>query len=107
MMDNSGANKEKQKKPLQILRERLGGVPKALTALHKEQREIRKKLVETLKDGPKTVPEIVGITGLQAHHVLFFITGMKKYGQVVEEEEYEGYYKYALKQEVENKEKES
>lgn len=97
-MNKNNIKKEKQKKPIQILRERIGGVPKALTNKHREQRKIRKDILETLKEGSKTVPEIANQTGLQSHLVLWYITGMKKYGQIIEAEECEGYYKYALKE---------
>jgi hypothetical protein len=42
------------------------------------------------------VPEIHAATGIPADEVLWHLMAMKKYGKVVEREEREGYYEYAL-----------
>ncbi len=91
--------KKKEKKPIQILRERRGGVRKELIALNREQTKIRKQLLELLKDGPKTVPEISNQTGIPAHKALWYIVGLKKYGEIAEGDERDGYYEYALREE--------
>ncbi len=89
---------EKPKKPIQVLRERRGGVPKELAALRRDQSKIRKTLTESLHDGPKTVPELANATGIPSHTTLWYLMGLKKYGKVIEKEERDGYYEYALKE---------
>ena len=94
--------KPKEKKPIQILRDRRGGVPKERMENHRERTKIRKRITEALEDGPKTVPEIAKITGLPNHEVMWYVMGMKKYGEVAEGEERDEYYEYVLLKE-ENK----
>lgn len=56
----------------------------------------RKKVIGAMKDEPKTVPEIAGASGVAAHEVLWHVTAMKKYDQVLEEGQEGGYYRYRL-----------
>jgi len=92
--------KEKRaKKPIQVLRERRGGLPKELVERSRQQAKTHKLLTAALKDGPKTVPELAEATAMPSHEVLWKLMGMKKYGLVVEGEERDGYYQYALKNE--------
>ena len=88
-----------KKKPIQILRERRGGVPKALLDRNREQTKILKTLTAALAGGPKTPPELAEAVGMPPHEVFWWLMGMKKYGQVVEGEERDDYYEYALKEE--------
>ena len=90
----------KSKKPLQILRERLGGVPRERMERNREQITNRKNIVAALEEGAKTVPELAEAVELPSHEVLWYVMGMKKYGTVVEAEPVDGYFKYALVQEV-------
>ncbi len=90
--------KKKEKQPIQVLRERRGGVSKELIALNREQKQIQKKLLNSLKEGPKSIPALSKETEISSHKVLWYIVGLKKYGEVVEGEEEDGYYKYALKE---------
>lgn len=103
-MTENNNKKKPEKKPIQILRERRGGIPKELVALNREQTRTRKKLTEALKAGPKTVPEIADATDIPTHEAFWYLMGMKKYGKVVEGEERDGYYEYALKEEEEKEE---
>jgi hypothetical protein len=101
--EQAGTEKPREMKPIQILRERRGGVPKELVERSRRQAQAHKLLASALKDGPKTVPEIAKITELPTHEVFWYLMGMRKYGQIVEGEEREGYYEYALKPEKERK----
>jgi len=89
----------KQKKPIQMLRERRGGVPKALTERNRQQARILKQLNAALEDGPKTPPELADAVGMPTHEVLWYLMGMRKYGEVVEGQERDDYYEYALAKE--------
>ena len=86
------------KKPIQILRERRGGAPKDLIARSREQKKILGRLRDALQGGSRTVPEISSATGLDSRLVLFYVMAMKKYGEVVEGEERDSYFEYALKE---------
>ena len=88
-----------KEKAIKIIRERRGGVPKELLEHSRAQTKTRKKIIQVLKDGPETVPEIARATAMPSHEVLWKLMGMKKYGLVVEGEERDGYYEYALKKE--------
>ena len=97
--EQAGTKKPREKKPIQVLRERRGGVPKELLERSRAQAKTRKKISEALEDGPKTVPEVAKATAIPSHEVLWKLMGMKKYGLIVEGEERDGYYQYALKNE--------
>jgi len=86
-------------KPIKIIRKRRGGVRQELLERSRTQTKTRKRIVQALEDGPKTVPEIAKVTAIPGHEVLWKLMGMKKYGLVVEGEQRDGYYEYALKEE--------
>ncbi len=89
----------KQPKPIQVLRERRGGVPRELVERNRQQSAIRKRITEILQTEPKTVPELAREIELPSHEVLRYVMGMKKYGKVVEAEQVGGYFKYRLMEE--------
>ena len=89
----------KEKKPIQVLRERRGGVPKDLLAKNREQKRLVKRLKEALGGGPATVPDLAAETGIGTGKVLWYVMAMKKFGEVIEGEERDGYFEYALKEE--------
>lgn len=65
----------------------------------KEQQTIRKMLQQAMREGPLTVPELAEATGLPSDRVLWHVTAMKKYDQVVEAGFDGEYYQYALAEE--------
>jgi hypothetical protein len=89
----------KQKKPIQILRERCGGVSEELKTLTRVQTSIIKNLRISIKNVYRTVPEISKLTDIPSHEVLWYLMAMKKYGMIIEGEERDGYYEYTLKEE--------
>jgi hypothetical protein len=89
----------KERTPIQILRERRGGVPKDLLARNREQRRLLKTLRAALEGGPRTVPEIAAETGIESGAVLWHLMALRKFGEVVEGKEREGYHEYALREE--------
>lgn len=61
----------------------------------REEMLMRDKIARILRQGPMTVPEIALALGCPSHEVMFWVMGMRKYGQVSETElTDEGYYKY-------------
>ena len=91
--------KRTETKTTQIARQRRGGVPKELTELSREQARIHKKIREALEGGPMTVPELHAATGLPTDKILWYLMAWKKYGRILEDEQCEDYYKYALPKE--------
>jgi len=60
----------------------------------REEMLMRDKILQILNEGPKTVPEIAQALGCPAYEVMYWVMGMRKYGQVVETEEEDDYFKY-------------
>jgi len=65
----------------------------ASTARLKEQKQIIKAIRAQLQQ-PKTVPEIAEATGIPSHKVLWYVSALKKYGEVKEAEKDGGYFRY-------------
>lgn len=70
-------------------------------ALLKEQQGVRKTLSRVLQGEPRSIPDIAVATNLPPHEVLWHITAMKKYGEVVEDgmDDDFAYYLYRLAKE--------
>lgn len=96
-------DKEKAKERMALLKrlreERAESVARAQTLL-KEQKAFRKPLVEGMKGGPKTIPEIAAACGLPSEEVLWHVMAMKKYDLVREVGRDGDYYQYQLAEEV-------
>lgn len=93
-----------RKKPIEILRERRGGVPKKLLERHRQQAANRRGIVGALQTASKTVPEIAKETGLPPHEVFWHLMAMKKYGKLVEGQQRDDYFEYALAEASEQRE---
>lgn len=87
-----------EKTPLARLRESRGGVSEELKEYFKEQQRIRKALREALKYGPKSVPELAASCSLDKQATLWHVMAMRRYGEVVEAGERNGYPLYSLKE---------
>ncbi len=99
MSENEQADKvAKEKTPLAILRERRGGMSDELKEYFKEQQRIRKALRESLKGGPKSVPELASACSIAKAKTLWHVMAMRRYGEVFEASERNGYPLYALKE---------
>ena len=59
---------------------------------------MRRKILEALESGPKTVPEIAEVTGLISRDVLWWVMGCVRYNFVepTGETTSEGYHKYGI-----------
>ena len=89
---------QKKQRPVDILRERRGGISDSMKTFVKEQNRTKKGIREALKTGPKTIPEISAACGIESHVVLWHLMAMKRYGAVVEDGESNGYVLYILKE---------
>jgi Fic family protein len=81
-----------------------------LKALKEERRDIISKNMERLKkqnndtglikkmlkDESKTIPELAKETGIKSDLVLYYISTMKKYGEIVEAGHTGRYFRYSL-----------
>ncbi len=87
----------KPKRPIEILRERQGGISKELKEYFNAQQRIRKALKAALQAGPKAVPQIATESGLDPADVLWHLMAMRRYGEVTDGPEQDGYVLYRLK----------
>ena len=71
-------------------------------ALLKEQKAIRRRICQPMREQPRAVPELAELTGIPADQVLWHITALKKYGLVSENGMCGEYYLYQM---AEDKEK--
>lgn len=69
---------------LKRLREQHKATVERTQALLKEQKRIEKAVCSSIRERPKTVPEIAAETGMPTHEVLWYVTSYKKYGIVIE-----------------------
>ena len=84
-MNEKNTKQNKQKKPIQILRERYGGVSEELKLKTRAQTKVLNKLKESIKNSYRTIPEIAEFTAIPAYEVLWNLMAMKKYGLIIEE----------------------
>ncbi|MBN2430112.1 MAG: hypothetical protein JXQ27_01495 [Acidobacteria bacterium] len=90
--------KVREKRPIDILRERHGGMSPEMKEYYKEQTRIKQLLKEALARGAKTVPELARECGLEPSVTMWNLMAMRRYGKVVEEELRGEYYAYRLKE---------
>ena len=62
----------------------------------REEMVMRGRILEALKEGPRTVPEIAAAIGSPAHEVVFWVMGMRRYGWLseVKGSAADGYFRY-------------
>jgi len=64
--------------------------------LIKENNQILKAIREQIATEPKTVPQIAQALQMDTARVLLFVSGLKKYGEVIEDAQDGDYFKYGL-----------
>jgi hypothetical protein len=100
MSDNvqpAAPKKEKEKRPIEILRDRQGGMSKELKEYFNEQQRIFKALRAALKAGPKTVPQLAAECKLDSPKAMWHLMALRRHGEIVEGAEEHGYVLYRLK----------
>jgi hypothetical protein len=85
-----------QKEALKSFREGRGGISDQLLARQKELLKQQRAVRKALAKGPATVPSIAGEIGLPEDETLWFLTLMRKYGEVEEKGQDGDYPLYAL-----------
>ncbi len=75
-------------------------VPGAVRERMKEFRRIKKMILETLKAGPVTIPEIAEKTGLGAGVVTYHLMTLRKFGAIETDrvDDMDEYYYYRIKE---------
>jgi diadenosine tetraphosphate (Ap4A) HIT family hydrolase len=87
----------KPKRPLEILRERRGGMSKELKEYFNVQQRVKKAIRAALAAGPRTVPQIARESGTAPSDVLWHLMAMRRYGEITDGPEQDGYVLYRLK----------
>ena len=64
----------------------------------RDEMAIQDRLLNTLKDGPKTVPEIAHVLGQPNHEVMLWVMAARRYGLLKESSQptEDDYFQYAL-----------
>jgi hypothetical protein len=88
-------DKEKSARMKRLRAGRKDAVARAAARMKSQKKKLR-GIRRHLKGRPDTIPRIAEATGLPADTVLWFVAAMKKYGDVVEDGQDGGYYRYAL-----------
>ena len=75
-------------------------VPKKVTEQLKYFTKIKKQILNALKDGDKTIPQLADELGLPADEVMFHLMSLLKYGQVEtgEVDDMDEYFYYKIKE---------
>ncbi len=85
-----------QKHALTALRQRMGGISDAKKQHTRALNAARQAIRQALAQQPATVPAVAQAIHRPTHEVLWHLTGMRKYGQIQEAGEEEGYVLYTL-----------
>jgi len=88
----------KPKNTIAVLREKHGGMTQDLKDYFKDQQRVRKLLREALKGGAMTIPQLAAACKLETHVTLWHVMAMRRYGEVAEGAEQNGYLLYTLKE---------
>jgi hypothetical protein len=95
-MSQTDEEKQTFKAAMKRLREQRKKTVSATKTKVKSQNAIFKGIKGFLKQGPKTVPEISEALAIPTSETLWSIMSLKKYGQVVEGEQDDSYFRYGL-----------
>lgn len=94
--DSSEKSANDSKEKLKALREERGTLIERNRELLKKQNSDTGLIKKGLKDGSKTIPELAKVTGLKSDLILYYVSTMKKFGEVIEAGHSGGYFKYSL-----------
>ena len=86
----------KPKRAIEVFRERRGGMSNELKAYVSNQQKVYKALRAALKAGPRTVPQLSAECGIPSPEVMWHLMAMRRYGEVLDGPEENGYLSYTL-----------
>lgn len=95
-MNNDDEIKKKKKDAMKKLRKDRKEWITQTSAMAKEQKKVIKAIKGHLENQPATVPEISQETGIPSDRVLWYLSTLKKYGDIVEGDKDGGYFRYVL-----------
>lgn len=95
-MSGSKERREALKATLKQLRAERGAAVDEITRRNKERQAARKQVRAALVAGPATVPALAAASGLPTQEVLWHVSAMRKYGDLVETGTDGDYCTYAL-----------
>lgn len=86
---------EKKIRTVSILKEKRK-VPEQATEARKKYTQIRKLLLDALKEEGKTIPQIAAVTNLPSDEVTYYLMSLQKFGEVMVEglDDMDEYYIY-------------
>jgi len=90
--------KKKKKEAMKELRKARKEYTEKAGAAAKQQKKSLNAIREQLGKEAKTVPEIADAVQMPTDRVLWFMSAMKKYGEIIEAGKDGGFYRYALVQ---------
>lgn len=85
-----------QKAAMKALRQERKAWIKAAAAKVKEHNSALGAIRAQLKDAPRTVPEIAQGAGLSTSKVMWYVASMKKFGEILEADQDDSYFRYQL-----------
>jgi predicted transcriptional regulator len=85
-----------QKAAMKALRLERKAWIKAAAAQVKEHKSALGIIRAQLKETPRTVPEIAQNSGLSTSKVMWYVASMKKYGEIIEADQDDSYFRYQL-----------
>lgn len=94
------ADAKKLAEQLKKLNELRGPVPQELRDRVAAQNRATKAVLDALKDGPKTVPELAAAAGLPHDRAIWYVAALRKYGRLDSVPGKGDYPKYELKGEA-------
>ena len=72
---------EKKKLTVSLIKEKRTVAPE-IKEKSKEYNRIKKLIIQTLKSGEKTIPQITRETGLKTGDVTYYVMSMEKFGDI-------------------------
>ena len=94
--DSSEKSADDSKEKLKALREERSELIARNKEILKKQSSETGLIKKGLKEGSKTIPELTRETGLKSDLILYYVSAMKKFGEITEAGHAGGYFKYSL-----------
>ena len=95
MSQDDDVKKKRKEAMIQLRTARKEWTTKA-SSMVKEQKKVLTSIKGYLENQPATVPEISKVTGVSSDRVLWYLATLKKYGDIIEGEKDDGYFRYEL-----------
>ncbi|MBN2418687.1 MAG: winged helix-turn-helix domain-containing protein [Deltaproteobacteria bacterium] len=84
------------KEKIKALRQERSEIIERNKEILKKQNNETGLIKKGLKEGSKTIPELAKETGLKSELILYYVSTMKKFGEITEAGHAGGYFRYSL-----------